>query len=41
MFRGKEYSNTKARYEELSKYLKGLHIIFNKKAYTNRENLKQ
>ena len=41
MFRGKEYSNIKAYYKELSKYPKGLYIIFNKKAYTNRENLKQ
>ena len=41
MFRGKEHSNTKARREELSKYPKGLHVIFNEKAYANGENLKQ
>ena len=41
MFKGKEYSNTKACRDELAKFPSDITVIYNKKAYTNRENLKQ
>jgi hypothetical protein len=41
MFRGQERLNTKARREEVARYPKGIHVIFNPKAYANGENLKQ
>ena len=44
MFRdseGAKYANTAARRAEAARYPKGIHVIFNSKAYANRENLKQ
>ena len=41
MFKGKEVLNTVAYRAELIRFPKGIHIIYNKKVYTNRENLKQ
>jgi hypothetical protein len=41
MFRGQERLNTKARREEVARYPKGIHVIFNPKVYANGENLKQ
>ena len=41
MFKGKEHSNTKARRDELAKFPSDITVIYNKKAYANRENLKQ
>jgi hypothetical protein len=44
MFRGSEgttAANTTARRAEAARYPKGIHVIFNKKAYANGENLKQ
>ena len=41
MFKGKEYSNTKVYRDELAKFPSDIIVIYNKKAYTNRENLKQ
>lgn len=41
MFKGQEKLNTKARRDEMAQYPKGIHVIFNPKAYANGENLKQ
>ena len=41
MFKGQEGLNTAARRAELVQFPKGIHVIYNKKAYVNRENLKQ
>jgi hypothetical protein len=41
MFRGQEGPGNSARKAEMAKYPKGIHVIFNLKAYANRENLKQ
>ena len=41
MFKGKEYSNTKVRRDELAKFPSDITVIYNKKAYAHRENLKQ
>jgi hypothetical protein len=44
MFRGSEgttAANTITRRAEAARYSKGIHVIFNKKAYANEENLKQ
>jgi hypothetical protein len=41
MFCGKEGPGNTRRKAEFKKYPKSIYIIFNKKAYTNSENLKQ
>jgi hypothetical protein len=41
MFQGIKGSNDLKHKAEIKKYLKGIQVIFNKKAYTNKENLKQ
>jgi hypothetical protein len=44
MFRGQEgtkAANKAARKAEAAKYPKGIYVIFNPKAYANKENLKQ
>ena len=41
MFRGQEGPGNLARKAEMAKYPKGIHVIFNPKAYANGENLKQ
>lgn len=41
MFKGQEGLNTAPRRAELARFPRGIHVIFNKKAYANGENLKQ
>jgi hypothetical protein len=44
MFRGSEdttAANTTVYRTKAVRYPKGIYVIFNKKAYTNKENLKQ
>jgi hypothetical protein len=41
MFRGKPGRGDKRRQDKAKKYAKGVYVIFNKKAYANRDNLKQ
>jgi hypothetical protein len=41
MFYSKEGLSDAQRKAEFKKYPKGIYVIFNKKAYTNGENLKQ
>ena len=41
MFQGIKGSNDLRHKVEMKRYSKGIQVIFNKKAYTNRENLKQ
>ena len=41
MFKGKEINNSKARQEEMARFPKCIYVIYNPKAYTNGENLKQ
>ena len=41
MFRGKQGPGDVGARQEIKKYPKGIHVIFNEKAYANGENLKQ
>jgi hypothetical protein len=40
MFKNKEINNTKAYKNKITRFFKGLAIIFNPKAYVNNNNLK-
>jgi hypothetical protein len=41
MFKGQEGLSTAVRRAKVTRFPKGIHVIYNKKAYANRENLKQ
>ena len=41
MFKGQEGLNTAVRRAKVARFPKGFYVIYNKKAYANRENLKQ